>query len=79
MADLKRMRWDTINSTFHKGVLKEWKSEGCYDTIAKSLGYRLVMTSANCRMRSNLEVIFLEPSTSPMWGGGRFTIPATVN
>ena len=46
MADLKRMHWDTINSTFHKGVINEWKSGGCNDTIAKSLGYRLVMTSA---------------------------------
>ena len=46
MADLKRMHWDTINSTFHKGVINAWKSGGCNETIAKSLGYRLVMTSA---------------------------------
>jgi hypothetical protein len=46
MADLKRMHWDTINSTFHKGVIGAWKSGGCNDTIAKNLGYRLVMTSA---------------------------------
>lgn len=47
MADLKRMRWDTMNSTFHKGVIDAWKSSGCNETIAKSLGYRLVMTSAH--------------------------------
>jgi hypothetical protein len=46
MADLKRMHWDTINSGFHKGVIQGWRSAGCYDTIAKSLGYRLTMTSA---------------------------------
>jgi hypothetical protein len=46
IADLKRMHWDTINSTFHKGVIADWKSKGCYEMIAKSLGYRLVMTSA---------------------------------
>jgi len=46
MADLKRMHWDTINSSFHKGVIADWKNKGCYETIAKSLGYRLVMTSA---------------------------------
>jgi hypothetical protein len=46
MADLKRMHWDMINSTFHKGVIDGWKSGGCNDTIAKSLGYRLVMSSA---------------------------------
>jgi len=46
MADLKRMRWDTINSDFHKGVIKQWNSGGCNDTIAKNLGYRLVMNSA---------------------------------
>jgi len=46
MADLKRMHWDTINSDFHKGVIKQWNSGGCNDTIAKNLGYRLVMNSA---------------------------------
>jgi hypothetical protein len=47
MADLKRMHWDTINSTFHKGVINEWKTGGCFEMIAKSLGYRLVMSSAH--------------------------------
>jgi hypothetical protein len=47
MADLKRMHWDTINSGFHKGVIQGWRNAGCYDTIAKNLGYRLTMTSAN--------------------------------
>ena len=46
MADLKRMRWDTINIGFHKGVINQWKSGGCFDTVAKSLGYRLKLTSA---------------------------------
>ncbi len=46
MADLKRMHWDTINSTFHKGVIQGWRNAGCYDTIAKGLGYRITMTSA---------------------------------
>lgn len=47
MADLKRMHWDTINSTFHKGVIDAWKSGGCNETIEKDLGYRLLMTSAH--------------------------------
>jgi hypothetical protein len=47
LTDLKRMHWDAINSTFHKGVIGGWKNGGCNDTIAKSLGYRLVMSSAN--------------------------------
>jgi hypothetical protein len=46
MADLKRMHWDVINSTFHKGVIDAWKSGGCNDAIEKSLGYRLMITSA---------------------------------
>jgi len=46
MADLKRMHWDVLNSTFHRGVIDGWKSGGCNETIEKSLGYRLVMTSA---------------------------------
>jgi hypothetical protein len=46
MENLKRMHWDVLNSAFHKGVIQQWKSGGCFDTIAKSLGYRLVMTRA---------------------------------
>jgi hypothetical protein len=46
MTDLKRMHWDVLNSAFHKGVIGSWKSGGCNDTIAKSLGYRLQLTSA---------------------------------
>jgi len=47
MAEMKRMHWDTINSTFHKAMINGWKSAGCNETIAKSLGYRLMLTSAN--------------------------------
>jgi hypothetical protein len=46
MADLKRMHWDPISSTFHKGVIDAWKSGGCNETIERHLGYRLVMTAA---------------------------------
>jgi hypothetical protein len=47
MADLKRMHWDALDSTFHQGVIDGWKRGGCNETIEKSLGYRLVMTSAD--------------------------------
>jgi hypothetical protein len=46
VEDLKRMHWDVLNSAFHKGVIKQWKSGGCFETIEKSLGYRLQLTSA---------------------------------
>jgi hypothetical protein len=46
MADFKRMHWDVLNSAFHKEVINGWKGGGCHETIAKNLGYRLVMTSA---------------------------------
>jgi hypothetical protein len=46
VEDLKRMHWDTININFHRGVIKQWKQGDCFDTIAKHLGYRLLMTSA---------------------------------
>ena len=63
VEDLKRMHWDVLNSAFHKGVIKQWKSGGCFETIEKSLGYRLVMTSAQ-----------LQDAAKP---GGSFT--GTIN
>lgn len=55
---LAKMRWSTINGAFNPGSAtssyKRWKTDGCYDTIAKSLGYRfrLIESSIPARVKS---------------------------
>jgi Domain of unknown function (DUF4832)/Domain of unknown function (DUF4874) len=40
----KKMRWSTINGNYNlsspTAANKRWQQDGCYDTIAKKLGYR---------------------------------------
>lgn len=45
LRDFERMRWSTINSFATGegdgvGVIKKWKSQGCYQEIERRLGYR---------------------------------------
>jgi hypothetical protein len=53
-----KMRWSTINSGFNPGsptsAYKRWKKDGCYEAIAKNLGYRfrLVESSIPSRVKS---------------------------
>ncbi|NOK64049.1 MAG: hypothetical protein GFH27_549409n23 [Chloroflexi bacterium AL-W] len=46
LDEMARFRWDTINDEFYEGAINRWKSEGCYDEIAKRLGYRYQLLSA---------------------------------
>jgi hypothetical protein len=44
LSIFSRMRWSTLSSGFNPGsptsAYKRWKKDGCYETIAKNLGYR---------------------------------------
>lgn len=42
-VDLSRMHWSVLNMDYHPTVLNGWKSEGCYDEVARNLGYRFVL------------------------------------
>ncbi|MCS6840758.1 MAG: DUF4832 domain-containing protein [Roseiflexus sp.] len=46
LNELAMMRWSTINSGYHPGVLQRWRDEGCYDDIARRLGYRFRLIDA---------------------------------
>lgn len=46
LNELAMMRWSTINSGYHPGVLQRWRDEGCYDDIAPRLGYRFRLIDA---------------------------------
>jgi len=37
------LRYSTLNILYHPDVLNLWRSQGCFPTIAKKLGYRLRM------------------------------------
>lgn len=46
LRELSMYHWDYLNREFFMGVLERWQAEGCYDEIARRLGYRFVLESA---------------------------------
>jgi hypothetical protein len=40
MKELEKMRWSALNRDYEPCVLNSWIRDGCYDEIAKRLGYR---------------------------------------
>ncbi len=62
--DLARMHWSILNRDYNTDVLDTWKSEGCYDAIQKSLGYRFVLISGEI--------------TNTIKPGGEFNINLTL-
>ncbi|WP_208014340.1 DUF4832 domain-containing protein [Meiothermus sp. CFH 77666] len=46
LAELRRFNWQVLSGTWYKPVLDRWKSEGCYDEIARRLGYRFRLVRA---------------------------------
>ena len=40
MKELEKMRWSALNRDYEQCVLNSWIRDGCYDKIAKRLGYR---------------------------------------
>jgi hypothetical protein len=43
LADLALLRFSVLNKDYHPGVLQGWRDGGCYDEIARRMGYRLVL------------------------------------
>lgn len=46
LAELRRFNWQIISGTWYEPVLDRWKREGCYDEIARRLGYRFRLVRA---------------------------------
>ncbi|CAN5517206.1 hypothetical protein BH10ACT6_BH10ACT6_01380 [soil metagenome] len=46
LSQLSRMGFTYLNRDYEPNTLAKLKSEGCYDTIASKLGYRIYLTSA---------------------------------
>lgn len=45
-AELSRMHMSTIHNGYNLTVIKKWKQQGCYNTIARNLGYRFRLTES---------------------------------
>jgi hypothetical protein len=41
MAEMARLHWSFINTSYHQSVIQSWKDGGCFPTITCRLGYRL--------------------------------------
>ncbi|HLR46715.1 MAG TPA: DUF4832 domain-containing protein [Deinococcales bacterium] len=44
--ELELFGWDYLNLLFYTGVLNRWRDGGCFDDIARSLGYRYELHDA---------------------------------
>lgn len=43
LAELAQFHWSYLNSSYHPDVLTGWETEGCMDTVKRSLGYRFAL------------------------------------
>ena len=46
LFEIERLHWSQLNAAYHPGVIDRWRREGCFDQIAKRLGYRLRLVRA---------------------------------
>jgi len=47
IAELARLHWSFLNAQYHRDVLATWQSQGCYQRIARDLGYRIELDSVS--------------------------------
>jgi hypothetical protein len=47
LQELAKMRWSALNKDFIDCVLNNWIAQGCYNDIAKRLGYRFRLLTSN--------------------------------
>jgi hypothetical protein len=46
LAEMRRFRWSYLNLTFYRPAIDRWRAEGCFDEIARKLGYRFRLVRA---------------------------------
>lgn len=46
LSELARLHWSQVNADYHPQVIALWRKQGCYDQIARRLGYRLRLLRA---------------------------------
>lgn len=46
-TELARLHWSFLNAQYQPDVLARWRQQGCWDTIARDLGYRFELRSVS--------------------------------
>lgn len=46
IQEMETLHFTDLNISYHPSVISYWQSQGCFETIRKRLGYRLVLQSA---------------------------------
>lgn len=46
LREMAQQHWSFISGTWYEPIIDQWKSEGCYNEIARRLGYRFTLTRA---------------------------------
>lgn len=46
LAEMRRFRWSYLNLTFYRPAIDRWRAEGCFEEIARRLGYRFSLVRA---------------------------------
>lgn len=47
LAEMERLHWSYINLDFFAPAIERWRTEGCFDTIERRLGYRFELVEAD--------------------------------
>lgn len=45
--EMELLHFSAMNEAYHKGILRSWEQGGCLEEIARRLGYRLTLSSAD--------------------------------
>jgi len=56
--ELQKQGWSFVNVSYNQDVIQRWKDEGCYDNIAKDLGYKLRVDGLNYSI--NKKILHIE-------------------
>ena len=51
LDEIARLHWSFMNALYRGEVLAAWQAQGCYQRIARDLGYRFELTAANVDAR----------------------------
>jgi hypothetical protein len=47
VAEMQQLHFSYLNQDYHPNVISGWKTNGCFNTIKKKLGYRLSLVNTN--------------------------------
>ncbi len=57
ISELEKMRWSALNKEYIDCVLDSWVTKGCYETIARRLGYRFRLLTSKIQDSVKLDSV----------------------